>query len=154
MPKLKNPKHELLAKNIVKEKFNLTKAYQDTYPSASYNSANSQVHTLVKQSPQILSRVEEVANAKGMTLESLIEDLNNLRTSTKPIVINKKIIDYPDYSVRHEVTKTGLKIHGALTDNNTNIDARSVSIQLDPADIVKLAEVTARLEVLSKQIDT
>lgn len=150
MPKLKNPKHELLAKNIVKEKFNLTKAYMATYPSSSYASANTNVHQVIEK-PIVYNRIQEIANAKGLTLESLIDDLNEDRQAKKPITFNGVITDeYPDYAVRLEATKTGLKIHGVLgADNLTQVDARSINVTLEPSDVAKLADTLKEIKALS-----
>jgi len=154
MPKLKNPKHELLAKNIIKHNFNLTEAHQATYPNSSYKASNANVQAIVKNS-NVFQRVEEIANEKGLTIESLIDDLNSSRKATKPIILNKKIIDYPDYATRLETTKTGLKIHGILgADGVINQDNRSINVSMSADSINKLADVTAKLEALSKQISS
>ena len=150
MPKLKNAKHELLAKNIIKDNFNLTQAYRDTYPNASYKSANARVYPLVKNSEHIQNRIQEIANSKGLTLESLIDGLNETRKANKPIIFNGVITsEYPDHAVRLEATKTGLKIHGALgPDSQTSIDARSVNIQLDKSDVDKLSSIVDKMKTL------
>lgn len=150
MPKLKNPKHELLAKKIIENKFNLTKSYQETYPSTSYDSANANVSRLLANDSRVVNRIEELANKAGLTLEKELAHLERIHHATKPVSIGKKLIDYPDYSVQLEATKTALKIHGALSENNTNIDARSVNVTISPHELDRIESVTARIEALRK----
>lgn len=122
MPKLKNKKHELFAQNLVKAKFNQTKALQATYPDSSYKAANVS-GTRLLQNPAIELRVQEIANQKGLTVESLVEDLNNLRQANKPIIEAGVITaEYPDSAVRLETVKTGFKLHGLLSNDNRSID--------------------------------
>ena len=154
MPPLKNKKHELFAKKVVENNYNLTRAHQETFPNSSYYSSNSNVHRL-KVNKSISDRVDEIANAKGLTLEAEIDSLIEIHSATKPIVIDKEIIDYPDYSVRLQATQTGLKIHGVLSaDGSANVDNRSLTINnisLDTDDIKRLAAVVDALKALAVQ---
>lgn len=156
MPKLKNPKHESFAKNYIAEGFNGTKAYLKTYPNCTYENANSASPALVNSS-LIQNRIQEIADKKGMTLDSLIDGLNETRQANKPITFNGDITcEYPDYAVRLEATRTGLKLHGALNSDSSvnNIDARSVNIQLDKNDIERLASVVSTMQSLRSSLAT
>lgn len=156
MPPLKNPKHELLAKNVVKHNYNMTKAYLDTYPTASYESANSSVFPLVKSSPAIQGRIQEIANSKGMTVESQIDKLVECQSATKPISFNGKITDTsPDYAVILAATQTGLKIHGVLgQDGAVNIDARSINVNVSDESISRVESIIEKISKLTQLRNT
>lgn len=154
MPKLKNPKHELLAKNIVEQKFNLTKAYQETFPNASYDSARGNVHRIANDCA-VVSRVEEIAQKKGYTPEHIIQTLYDATLALKNIFHNGVLISSePDWAARLDSAKTGLKLHGFVGNHGdtNNIDARSVSIQLDKSDVNRLEDVARMMQGIRVQI--
>lgn len=153
MAKLRAQKYEQLAKSIVEHNFNATKAYQSVYPNAKYETAKANVSAILTKHNEVLTRVQEIANEKGLTIEAMVDDLNECRTATKPIIHNKKLVDYPDYATRHAVAITGLKIHGVLSEqSNTNIDARSVNISLDSKDIERLSGIVERMQALRSNL--
>ena len=152
MPPLKNPKHELFAQNLVKKKFKQVDAYQSTYPESGYDAARVSATRLL-ENPAIENRVQEIANKKGMTVESLVDDLNNLRQADKPVIENGKIVaTYPDNSTRLETVKTGFKLHGILTNDNRSveIDARSVNVAVGDAQALRLTQTISELIALKK----
>lgn len=158
MPKLKNPKHELLAKKIVEKNFNLTEAYSETYPNSSRDSARSSVCDVLAI-PSVKERIDEIAERKGLTAEFEIDRLLSAHDAMRPVIVGGKKIDYPDYAVRLEAIKTGLKLHGALGDQTVNnYDNRSVNITMtDPsvdrlaATVDKMQAIRARLEAKQKR---
>lgn len=124
MPKLKNPKHELLANNIVKENYNHTQAYLKTYPNSAYDSARSSVAGLLAKN-NIKNRVEEIAGKKGLTADYLIEKLYDETKATKPLIYDGKREEIEDHPTRMDAIKTGLKIYGigekSEVDNSTSV---------------------------------
>lgn len=151
MPKLKNARHELLAQNVVASNFNKTKAYLRTYPDSSYASAHINAGRITNDI-KVKERIEEIANRKGLTVEFEIDNIMADHLATRPVVVNKKLVDYPDYGVRLEAAKTGLKLHGFLqNDGNTinNIDNRSVSVSLASNDVSMLNSTLLELKALA-----
>jgi len=142
MPRLKNLKHEVFAKNVVKHKGNLTEAYMDTYKSAKQTTANS-YSCLVAQRPEVKTRIQEIMDAQGLTLEFLTGELKS------NIVENKK-----DCAIRQDAIKTGFKLQKVMSEGSEiNIDARSMNQWLVDGQVAdKLLNIANSLESMNKSL--
>ena len=153
MPRLKNIKHEHFAREYVTNNGNGTQAYLQAYPSAQYNSANTNSSQLLTKHG-IKERVTELLEAKtGSKLTVLLEDLVSLKEAQRPIVVDKIIQFTKDNSVSLEATKTLLKLHGLLSAQQSTVDARSVTFNVSPNDIKGLGSILDRLEKIEERQD-
>lgn len=135
----------------MKEKFNANEAYRKTFPKASKDSAEAHSWEVANRG-EVKIRVLEIAQAKGLTLEALIDDLNDCRKAFKDVFHEgKQIASVPDFGVRLESIKTGFKMYGVLgnVDTINNVDARSVQIQLSADDAAKLSDTLRELRSLT-----
>jgi len=135
---LSNPKHELFAKNLIKRKLNQTKAYMDTYPASKIDSARSSASELFVKD-NIQDRVHYLLQqSKSLNIEETLSQLSENIRATKTLVHSNDAVltQVPDYSVRLDATKTVLKLHGLLKQENTvNIDARQQAVIAQPDEI-------------------
>ena len=108
---LENPKHELFAQALVASKGNLTSAYAQAYPKASYRSCR-QGGWLLSKNVNIQRRLRELLEQNGLGLEACIRKLNTLTQAERfHHYKNGAPVYQPDNYVRLQSVQTALKIH-------------------------------------------
>ena len=160
---LKNYNHEKFANKIAEsiltpgKPVNQTAIYSEVYGSPKHI-AGSGAHELVKK-PEIRTRVQELLDANGLTLDHLTKKLEKLQNSKKPIYFEgKKVDEIEDTDIQLKATKLGFELQRALPNANENnsqtnnfIDARSINLELgDSKNISKLAEIANVFASLNK----
>lgn len=111
---LENPKHEMFAQALIMAKGNLTSAYSQAYPKASYKSCR-QGGWLLSKNVSIQRRLQELMDQNGLCLSECIKKLRDLTEAKRfhhyklgtPVYV-------PDNYVRLQSIQTALKIHVML----------------------------------------
>ena len=153
MPRLKNIRQEKFSREYVTNSGNGTQAYLSAYPGVQNNSANVNSSQLLTKT-NVKERITELLeNQTGARLSVLLEDLINLKDATKPLVVDKIVQYTKDNGVSLEATKTLLKLHGLLQPNSNQVDARSVTFNVNPPDLKSLDTILNRLESIDKRDD-
>lgn len=111
MEQLENPKHELFAIALIKHKGNQTKAYLETYPDASPESARRSASLLMSK-VDVRGRVRGFLEAQGLGLWDINKKLKKLTEAERAVVVGENIIFVPDGFVRIEALKIVYKLHG------------------------------------------
>ena len=155
MAKLKNPKHEKFAQEIIKGKTQ-REAYQKVY-KAQPASASVAGNLLANQN-QVKQRVMEILQRKETTsLDNIIENISEDLKAKKEVVYNNKgdIIEVRDNPTRTAAQQSLLKLYGAVgsVDNQTNIDARQVNVSIKAEDNAKLEQIADTLSKMNKKLD-
>ena len=128
---LENPKHEFFAQALIISKGNLTSAYSQTYPKASYQSCR-QGGWLLSKNVNIQRRLQEHLEKHGLSLESCIKKLNELTEARKLHCYGEKqSVMLPDSFIRLQAIQTALKIHVMLGNSNDLIQSYPLSEQID-----------------------
>jgi len=154
MPKLKNPKHELLAKNLLKEKFNQVKAYKATY-GVSQKTAEGNASNVIEKYG-VMTRAMEIAERYSHTkLVNLINSFSDDLTAERPYVTKSGVEYSRDNAVILEAKKFLIsKVHGVGNDSKAgdtyNIDARSVTVTTDDAKV--LTALCDRIDTLNDNL--
>lgn len=126
------------------------KEYQAIYPNASYDTARSNAPEIMNSElgKKTLSEYLAIDYPKHKRSKRLTE----LATAEKDHVLQDgTIIHIRDNQSSLRALELMAKIDGDIKDNgsgNTNIDARSVNISLEPRDIAKLNDVVAKMHSL------
>ncbi|MBF0252546.1 MAG: terminase small subunit [Candidatus Omnitrophica bacterium] len=149
---LENKKHEVFCRELVKNKFNATKAYRETYPDSGLAAARTSASELLTN-PNIKGRVLEILNTSQETnLEVIIASFSDDLNAVKPIITSKdKNIEFVrDNSTILEAKKTLLKMYGALGDKfGALTDNRSVTFNLSVEKVNDLQEAIKDLKSLT-----
>jgi hypothetical protein len=149
-------KHKLLSEAIVKHKGDKVTAYRTIYPKCtSDESARAAVSRALTNNPSIKEGIIAVMERQGITEDSLTGKLSEFLDATKDVVTGKgEVVSCRDVSTQMEAVKTGLRLHGHLgTGNNTNVDARSVTInQVSDVQTEQLASVVESLKSMNAQL--
>ena len=150
MSKLKDIKQEKIAQDLVKNKFNMTKTYQENYPDSNYHSANSNCirkvnESVVNRAIEILESTEQLK--KESILNSLIDDLK----AKKIWGISKKgrVIRQRDNAIVLDTKKFILKLYG-LADRSDD-SKPMVNINVSNVDISALQSIVSDLKALAKR---
>ena len=152
MPQLKKVNHEIFARNVVKNKGHLTKAYQETRPEISYETANREASRLF-HNPIINNRIFELLNESKLDLPSLTKKLESLVNHQKAIINNGKIEYVPDGAIQADSVKTAFKLHGLLSNSNVDIeDNRSVNITISDKNSEQLQSTLDKLEAMTNKL--
>jgi len=111
MPKLKHEPHEQFAKVYAldpEKKLNATKAYMESHPGSTYDSARASSSALLTN-PSIKNRIGELLDQSGLTIQKLNEKLHSLVDVAK------------SEDVQLRATRLGYELHGVLDkDQNMN----------------------------------
>lgn len=75
--------------------------------------------TKVTRQPEFIAMMAE----KGLTLETLVEDMKAMRVATMPVNAGGEIIEYPDNKARSQEIDRELKIHGLLVNRTETVTA-------------------------------
>ena len=118
MPVLHNIKHEKLAQAVVKQNKSATRAYQEIYPNATYDTAKNRGNLITKDY-DVRQRMVEILNEQGTTKDVCGNKLKELMNHTKPERIGKSIVNVPQGNIQLEATKVALKIHGIEQEHTT-----------------------------------
>ena len=110
---LDNVKHECFIQALVRHKGNQTKAYLDTYPDASPESARRSAAFLLTKI-DIRRRISGLLEAQGLGLLDLNRQLKKLIRADKAILIGKDIHYVSDNATRLEALRMLFKLHGFL----------------------------------------
>lgn len=113
---LSNPKHEIFARNVVKEGGSASKAYLETYKDVQPKTAYTNGPRLLANT-DIKNRVTAILDAKGLSLPDLTERL-------------RKFADSENEGIGLDATKTGFKLHGCFDEQKSvtnNIESIEVS---------------------------
>ena len=130
MAKLKNPKHELYSKLVVKEKGNLGNAYAQIYQSNKIETCQANASRLFAR-PEIRSRIAELLELSGIPIERLNKKLSDLLEAEKAMVVGKKIEYTPDNATQSDMLKVAYKLYGLIgNDSEVYQDNRSISINV------------------------
>ena len=138
MPRLKNIKHEQLARNLLKTKFNQVEAYKATYNCKESSASSNANKAMVKYG--VVQRAVEIANAFEPTkLESLIHSFSDDLTATKPFITKAGVEYTKDNAVILEAKKFLIsKVHGLDREkaggDTYNIDARQVNTTINDSN--------------------
>ena len=109
-----NPKHELFTQALIEAKGNLTAAYAQVYPKASYPSCR-QGGWLLSKNVNIQRRLRELLDQNGLGLAECIKKLKALTKAEKFYRIRQDLsIRQPDNVIRLQAIQTALKIHVLL----------------------------------------
>ena len=116
--KLKNRRHERLAKNIIARDGDIKKAYVDTYPNASIASAQNRAYVVLTQHPEVKGRMSQMLEVQGLGEMVLNEKL-------------KDVIGSSDEATSLSGLKTAYKLHGHLQSGiNINLDQREQTVNI------------------------
>ena len=108
------PKQELFAKALIEAKGNLTVAYTQVYPKASYPSCR-QGGWLLSKNVNIQRRLKELLEQNGLGLDDCIKKLKSLTEAEKFYRIRQDLsVRQPDNVIRLQAIQTALKIHVLL----------------------------------------
>ncbi len=154
MPRLKNLKHEEFSKQLIKEKGNQTKAYQNTYKTSTITSRVNASKLLTNSN--VAGRVQELLDKREATsLDGLLEGLARKTHATKPLVFKDQIQEVEDNSTQLDAIKTGLKMHGALDKGGGGNTYNTLNTQVNMGQLEskKLNNVVNQLETLSKSLN-
>lgn len=153
MPELKNLKHEKFINEYI-ELTNGTKAYANTYPNASQNTARINSSQLLSKT-NIRQRAIEILNNKvGSRVSVLIQDLIDRKQATKTIVIDKIERLVADTPSQLTAISMLLKLHGLLTPQALQYqDNRQLNVTLNSNDINDLKQVVSDLKSMRTRTD-
>jgi len=151
LPELKNKKHELFARNLVKYKFNQTKAYAATYPDSSYRAAQPDSSRLLNAITT--DRALEIMNeVDGASLSSLIKSLKDDLTATKPIIVKGKIKYVRDNATIWDVKKSLLfKAYCVGNDKKERMEVQNVNMLVNQFESEKVIKSIERLTKLHEK---
>lgn len=149
--RLKNYNHEKFSQRVAEsiltpgKPVNQTAIYNEVY-GVTKDVASSGGSALIAK-PEIRTRVQELLDANGMSLEHLTKKLEKLQASKKPIYFEgKKIDEIEDTDIQMKATKLGFELQRAMPNqiesqtNSIHLDARSINLELgDSKNIEKLA---------------
>lgn len=135
MPRLRNPNHEKLAKEYVKEaianngKVIKTQVYHAVYKNATRESARSTAPGALAN-PLVKARIDELIAFRNPP-EAISADLAELRQATKDhVTATGQIIEIRDNTTRLGAIQTVLKVTGAYNDQPV-VDQRSVTFNIE-----------------------
>jgi len=157
---LANPKHEKLAKNLIKCDGDKVLAYTKTYRECSLASARVLAYQILRKFPDIKHRVGELLEIQGAGLAVLNERLISLLHGKREVIHPQtgKIIELNDNNALIEALKLGYKLHGQLQSNtNINIDNRTQNLNLadgnNREDTAQSVNVIDKLNRLNKALN-
>lgn len=152
MPKLSNNKHELFAKNLVKQKFNATQAYLETYPDCSYESSRALASKLLTND-NIQARAIEIAESSKMTsLEGVIKSLKDDLTARKAMIVNGKIHYVRDNGAILSAKNLLInKVYGVGKDQGSYTDSRSIHLNVNNQGIQQMNSAVKEFRALQKE---
>lgn len=110
---LNNVKHECFIQALIRYKGNQTRAYLDTYPDASPESARRCAAFLLTK-VDIRRRISAILEAQGLGLLDLNRQLKKLISADKAVLVDKNIHYVPDNLTRLEALRMLFKLHGFL----------------------------------------
>lgn len=155
MGTLANLKHEAFTRNLLRNNFNASKAYLETY-HCSPSSASAAATQLISQ-PHIRRRTLEILSENKVTnLYSLLNSFEDDLASERPVVVDGSLEMVRDNPTILEAKKTLLKMYGSLPTGgeqkmgDTFIDARSVHIS--PSDVKEIDALCQRIDALQQQL--
>ena len=155
MPPLKNLRHEKFARKLVSGSTQ-SRAYHEVYQPKSITTSESNSTGLI-QRPDVRERCLELMDKKkGLRLDDQLNNLLDLTTADKDIVIDGKVIKdaIKDNPTRTEALKVSLKLRGLLQGNTrgmTTVDARSVQFNLGNDAIPQLSIIISRLDAMGNK---
>lgn len=154
MPRLKNPNHEKLAREYVRELNDKGKVvngplYSKVYRNASLKSATAQGSMLLRK-PDIKQRIQEIIDIHNSD-HDLSLDLKELRQATKQVFDPEgNLIEIKDNTTRLGAVQTVLKTKQAFNDSPSQ-DNRSITFNIGNKDN---AEISNRyLDSLSNAVN-
>lgn len=152
MPPLPNPKHELLARNLVKNNFNKMKAYEATYNVSPATAEGNASSTIAKYGVDNRAR-EILEKRKKLSCEGVLNSLESDLKAKRAIPTDKPLVYVRDNASILETKKTLLKIHGVLKSDggasNTFNDNRTLNTNVDKKTVEALGVIVGRLEKLA-----
>lgn len=154
MKKKLSMKHEAFAKSLIRNKGNITKAYQETYPDSNPNSAGVNGSILLKNHSEIKARVFQLFSAQNK-IDRYVQNFDELSEANKKIYhpAEKRFFDVPDNATRLESLKAIFKILGLIDSGISQaIDARSVTFNVDARSSEQLAVIAEDLKRLNDSL--
>lgn len=150
MPKLKNTKHELFSRALIKNKGSQTKSYKEVYACAD-STAECNSSKLINL-PEVQNRVLELLDKQENTkLSGLLGELNNQVLSTKELFIRGRKVEIKDNTSRLDAIKQCLKLYGLDRDSNNNVTNNNINILMSPEVLTRLEMVANSLKSLHLQ---
>lgn len=156
--KLKNRKHEKLAKAIIENDGNKKKAYKEVYDCAD-STATQRSSLVMKKFPEIAERTSELLAIQGIDRSYLSKKLKKFVNGDKmkSIVVDNQVVEVPDNHLQLKSIEMAYKLHGDLqgkpmidmSKNEINLTQNNTDINVD-AD--KLSEVLNKLSNLNKDL--
>lgn len=128
-------------------------AFMEAFPSHSKNTAASHSDKMVKAAQPF---IEEILQKKELSLRETIErHFDYAKNSTKPVIVDGKVQDYPDYSTRISANRDLLKLHGALDNQKVSKNGdKHVHFHFDPSDAQRLRDIVDDVKKLSSNIES
>ena len=156
MGELKNRKHEIFARNVIRKKGNLTEAYKDTYPESNHNSARANAPRLLRKDPLTPLRITELLNKANLSIPALNRKLAELANATKPVFNNetKRTEIADDSPIQLQATQTAYKLHGLLQPRAHSEGDKTINFNLSIAQLDKLDGIIDRVKALDVTEDT
>ena len=143
---LLNVKHEKFARAFVKTASGV-KAYEKVW-GVPENPRNAiEYGSTLSNTPHIRDRINYLlTTTKGLSVENLTTKHAELLDAQKPIILDDKIVDYPDNQAQLKALEMGYELHGALNKGmRVNIAARRQEVSLGDLDADKLAVLAGAL---------
>ena len=136
--RLKNNKHEKLARNIIRADGDIIEAYGMTYPKASELSAQQRSTLVIKKYPAIIERIKELLNIQGLSVPFFNEKLKDLIESTKE-------------NISLDALRIGHRLHGLISSGvNVNIDQRAINIEKTAINDVQASTLVHSLDDIKR----
>lgn len=135
-------KQENFCKELIKTKDPVQAALK-IYNTKDRDTA-TQIATQNLQKPHLKNRINELLDSKGLKLEYSLEQLKQLHTANKLIVVDKDTIEAPDNPTRLGAVNTALKLHGVL-DTQQQQQAPQVSITIDMTQLESVVDKVNKL---------
>lgn len=90
--------------------------------------------------------LRDIMERKGLTLESIADDLLDLRKATKHVVVNKALQEVPDNRVRLAGVKLRAQLHDAMPTPKLEIEKREMvyHVTIDPETIERIHHVKSQ----------
>ena len=152
MAPLKNPKHEMFARKVIKYEGNISKAYKENYPdSKDYDIIRASASHLFARK-EVRNRVAELLDRSGLDIASLNNKLQHLVNAKKKIPVRDKLVEVEDNSTQLSSITLAYKLHGCMN----NVQGNTFNIQNNMNNVVNtvgnMSESIKELRKITQEI--
>lgn len=131
-----------------------TQAFREIYPNANSPQEITRGAFEILKEPQVKNSIVESLEKSGLSVGYLNNRLRQLTVAEKQIIFNNKLVPVADNGTSLEAIKTAYKLHKLLEEKNfVNVDARSVTVDVDLPTVEKIDSVISKLDTLNKTLD-